>query len=148
MAKKGMVDAAKKATPYAGRGRDRRTGDRVGVMAAEDTLLTPAQDLRVTTDKVTVQQINSRLDESEWNVRMSLGVNTPERGAEDRTVRVNENHRVHGNVGVTVAEVASQAGIAEEEVRTTLTLEQVATHVKAVAIRKFCTAMGLTLPGA
>lgn len=106
--------------------------------------LSSSQSLNVETDSIQVNNINLASDDSgTWNLGVRFNVTSPDRG-EDASVRVNEHHQLGGRVTVTRAEIAAAEGIAEEDVRGTLTLEQTETVVTTIALGKLLAVLGLS----
>jgi len=119
---------------------------KAGKTPRKDVVLDPAADLQVNATKLRIMTIATRND-GQWVVRGRLLCSSPERNAAgDKTVSLREAYDVKVQVRVMVSEVAAAAGIAEEDVSTSLTLAQVYGHVEDIAVAKTCAAMGLTPP--
>lgn len=111
---------------------------------ANKTVSFTSANIGVSTAQATVSRINLKPDGSgDWNIGLDFNVTSPSRNAaKDETVSLMERHLLSASIIVKRAEIA--AAITEEEVRTSLTLDQTETHVTTIALGKLFTAMGIT----
>jgi hypothetical protein len=113
-------------------------------MANRTIALSSAQSLGVETAEVEVRRINLASDDSgDWNIGVQLNTTQPERGTDD-SVNLTERHMLAAQIKVARAEIASAAGISEDDVRTTLTLVQTETFVTQIALGKLLAVLGLS----
>lgn len=111
-------------------------------MANKTINLSEAQNIGVTADKIVVNNINLKSDDSGlWTVGLALVLTAPDRTPVEG-LSLNESHRIGFRVTVSRAEIAAAAGIDEEDVRSTLTLEQTETYVTTIAVGRILATTG------
>lgn len=102
------------------------------------------QNIGIETDTILITSINLKPDNSgEWDIEVECKPIIPERPNND-DVNFMERHIIFARVKVTRAEIAVVEKITEEEVRTTLTLEQVEAIVTQLAKTKVLGVLNLT----
>ena len=98
-----------------------------------------------TASSVKVNRVNVKQDGSgDWQIGVQMETETPDR-VDVPGIRLNENHRAGAQITVTRAEIAAGAGISEDEVRTSLTLEQTETIVTTIATGKLLAVFGISV---
>lgn len=112
---------------------------------ANKTIAFDGADLGVTTSSVVVSRINLKPDNSgDWNMGVDFAVESPSRNtSKDASISIIERHMLNATITVKRSEIATAAGVTEEEVRTSLTLNQVETLVTTVALAKLFPAVGI-----
>ena len=99
----------------------------------------------VVSSSVKVNRVNVKQDGSgDWQIGVQMETETPDR-VDVPGIRLNENHRAGAQITVTRAEIAAAAGISEDDVRTTLTLEQTETIVTTIAMGKLLAVFGISV---
>ena len=112
---------------------------------ANKTITFDSVNIGVTTNKVTVNRINLATNDSgDWNIGVDFNISSPTRNVGNNpTVSIAERHMMSSTLTVKRAEIATAADIAEEEVRTTLTLQETETYVTQIALQKLFAACGI-----
>lgn len=93
-------------------------------------------DLTVKATSYAVDRIRLKEDGSgDWVIRATVTTSNPER-QDVENINLSERHTINARIIVTRQDIADQAGIDVDDVRSTLTLEQTETHATAVAVGK------------
>ncbi len=94
------------------------------------------KNLSITASSVVIDRINLKADSSgQWDIGVTIPVEVPLRAGSE-SIRIFERHTVTATIKITKAEIGVAAGIAEDQVTSTLNLTQLETIVTQLAMSK------------